>query len=97
MSPEPLLILFRSALDISSSPEDVGASAMGLGLAAGAASATAGGSLANAMLVSNREAAKVAKREILVDLIINVITAFLIVVFIFMMKKYCNRTAIEFY
>jgi hypothetical protein len=74
----------------------VGATETGLGLAAGAASAGVGGSLANAILVSSMEAAKEAKREILVSLVIVVITAFLIIVFIFYGDKTIMKMLLGF-
>jgi hypothetical protein len=83
MSPDPLLILFKRAFAISSSPEEATAVGAGFALAAGAASVATCGSLAIEVLTNNIDSANAAKSVVLVCLFITILTALIIIVFIF--------------
>jgi hypothetical protein len=87
MSPEPLLILSRSALAISASVAVPVLDAAGFALGGAAGSLDTNESLAMAVPANSIETARAAKRVILICLFISIITALLHVLFILPYKS----------
>ena len=88
MSPEPLLILSKSALAISASVGVPVLDAAGFALGVGAAgSLDTNGSFAMAVPANSMDAARAAKRVILICLFISVLTALLPISFILPYKS----------